>query len=102
MNPFCKHLCVCIYKTIMEDKIGAISLTWCKRVLGMINFRFYLPQLIDDTNQNKEGVLADSLLEGVRTVAECSICAFVVKDDKNTNCSTKGAATCSNICSYYF
>lgn len=37
---------------------------------------FNSPQLINNTNQNEEGVLADSLLEGVWTVAECGICAF--------------------------
>lgn len=37
---------------------------------------FYSPQLIDHTNQHEERVLADSLFEGVRTVAETSVCAL--------------------------
>lgn len=33
------------------------------------------PQLVDDADQHEEGVLADSLLEGVRAVAETGVCA---------------------------
>lgn len=40
------------------------------------NMESYSPQLIHHTNQHKESVLADSLLEGVWTVAEPGICAL--------------------------
>lgn len=40
------------------------------------NIPHYSPQLIHHTDQHKESVLADSLLEGVRTVAKASICAL--------------------------
>lgn len=36
----------------------------------------YSPQLVDHTDQHEERVLADSLFEGVWTVAETSVCAL--------------------------
>ena len=38
------------------------------------------PQLVYDAHQHEERVLADSLLKGVRTVAEAGICAVGVKE----------------------
>lgn len=51
---------------------------------------FYSPQLIHHTNQHKESVLADALLEGVRTVAEPGVCAQWSRSKRKR---------CSNTCS---
>lgn len=48
------------------------------------NNESYSPQLIHHTDQHKERVLADSLLEGVRTVAESSVCALWSRTMKAT------------------